>query len=74
MLNSVKESEQIPQKNIITVTPEEFLAMASNCNMKTNILKQLNGGKNVLGRNFKRIVMKKNKIIPVSNLNNVKLF
>ncbi|RZC31795.1 GA-binding protein subunit beta-1 [Asbolus verrucosus] len=75
VLNSLKESEQkansTMNKKIITVTPEEFLSMTANCgtNKAKNIIKQING--RLVPKNMKRIVMKKNKLIPVSTVNNV---
>lgn len=75
LLNAFKESEKITNsvnKKIITVTPEEFLTMTSNCTNKSkNILKQING--RLVPKNLKRIVMKKNKLIPVSTVNNVSI-
>jgi hypothetical protein len=75
VLNALKESDQKVNsqvnKKIITVTPEEFLSMTANCgtNKAKNILKQING--RLVPKNMKRIVMKKNKLIPVSTVNNV---
>ncbi|EEZ97725.1 GA-binding protein subunit beta-1 isoform X2 [Tribolium castaneum] len=73
VLNAIKESEQKANainKKIITVTPQEFLSMASNCKNKSkNIIKQING--RLVPKNVKRIVMKKNKLIPVSTVNNM---
>ena len=73
VLNAFKESEEKANnlnKKIITVTPEEFLSMTSSCaNKSKNILRQING--RLVPRNVKRIVMKKNKLIPVSTVNNV---
>ncbi|XP_044262912.1 GA-binding protein subunit beta-1 [Tribolium madens] len=73
VLNAFKESEQKANsinKKIITVTPQEFLSMTSSCRNKSkNILKQING--RLVPKNVKRIVMKKNKVIPVSTVNNI---
>ncbi|KAJ8965623.1 hypothetical protein NQ314_004015 [Rhamnusium bicolor] len=71
VLNSVKRSEQQLQMNkkIVTVTTEEFLAMANgSINNNKNILRQLK----VLPKSqVKRIVMKKNKVIPVTSVTSI---
>lgn len=69
------------KKKIITITPEEFLAMANGANRNTNknfIFKQLTGKLmptvQTPTKTVKRIVMKKNKIIPISPSVNVSNF
>ncbi|CAH1114418.1 unnamed protein product [Psylliodes chrysocephalus] len=69
VLNSVKQSEQRKQsqtlhmdKKFLTVTPEQFLAMTNNHSSKN--IRQM---KVIPSRGtFKRVVMKKNKIIPIA--------
>lgn len=72
VLNSVKQSEQQQlqmEKKIVQVTPEEFLAMANGSLNNKNMFKQL---KVLPVKNqVKRIVMKKNKVIPVTSVASV---
>lgn len=70
--------QQVPalpkKKKIITITPEEFLAMTTNGTLTSNnILRQVNGKlmQVPVKPTLKRIVMKKNKIIPISPSVNV---
>lgn len=50
-------------KKIITVTPQEFMAMTLN---QGDVLKQINGKLlNTAKPTVKRIAIKKNKIVPV---------
>ncbi|XP_028152343.2 GA-binding protein subunit beta-2-like isoform X1 [Diabrotica virgifera virgifera] len=69
VLNSVKQSEMKKQspvlqleKKIVTVTPEQFLSMANNT--------KIGGLQNLkvipTGGPFKRVMMKKNKLIPIN--------
>lgn len=94
VLNSVKPLENIDinpvyrnnsldlakkKKKIITLTQEEFLAMANGNNKNFNdnvILKHITGkfvqsAQTIQKPSVKRIVMKKNKIIPISPTINV---
>lgn len=89
VLNSVKVMEPIPhsqvtpkivqrtfeKKRILTLTPEEFLAMTATCGLDPpNVLKQLNG--KVIQNTkptIKRIVMKKNKMSPISQVTSVSI-
>ncbi|XP_018570865.1 GA-binding protein subunit beta-1 [Anoplophora glabripennis] len=74
VLNSVKQSEQQQlqmEKKIVQVTPEEFLAMANgSLNNNKNLFRQLK----VLPvkSQVKRIVMKKNKVIPVTSVTSIR--
>ncbi|XP_072378873.1 uncharacterized protein Atac3 isoform X2 [Diabrotica undecimpunctata] len=69
VLNSVKQSEMKKQppvlhleKKIVTVTPEQFLSMANNSKMSG-----LQNLKVIPTRGpYKRVMMKKNKLIPIS--------
>lgn len=74
VLNSVKQSEQQQlqmEKKIVQVTPEEFLAMTNGSLNSKNVFKQL---KMLPVKNqVKRIVMKKNKVIPITSVTNVRL-
>lgn len=61
------------RRKVITVTPEEFLEMTTNCSAThNNSLKQINGKTvQTVKPTVKRIVMKKNKTSPISNSTNV---
>ncbi|KAJ8984896.1 hypothetical protein NQ317_002736 [Molorchus minor] len=70
VLNSVKQSEQQEkpiqmEKKIVTLTPEEFLTVANGGLNNKSVYKQF---KVIPMKNqVKRIVMKKNKVIPVTS-------
>ncbi|XP_056630096.1 GA-binding protein subunit beta-1 [Diorhabda sublineata] len=68
VLNSVKQNEQKKKsqivhmdKKIVSVTPEQFLAMTQNSNKTFKQLKVI-----PTKGTFKRVVMKKNKLIPIT--------
>ncbi|KAI4460174.1 ankyrin repeat protein [Holotrichia oblita] len=56
----------VNMKKIITVTPEEFLAMTTNGGFSNNIGKPVNKFITIPKNNVKRIVMKKNKTTPIT--------
>ncbi|KAF5276857.1 hypothetical protein FQA39_LY06408 [Lamprigera yunnana] len=54
-------------KKIITITPEEFLAMAMN---QADVIKPSNGKiVSTDSKPIRRIVMKKNKVVPITSMN-----
>lgn len=85
VLNSMKTAErndlsnvhyskptQNESKKYVTITPEEFLSLTSSA-ISVNSSKHLNNGKSKqnVKNHVKRVVMKKNKIRPIPQSNNV---
>lgn len=54
----------LKSKEVITLTPEEYLTNFS----QSNVLRQINGKLVDVPRQIKRIVMKKNKIFPIPHV------
>lgn len=61
----------IKPKKIITMSSEEFLAMTLN---QGNVLKQINGKFSIPKPTVKRVVMKRNKVVPITTNSNVGLY
>lgn len=77
---NIQKTQQAPKENsvstlnmkkIITVTPEEFLAMTTNGGFSNNITKPVSKFITIPKNNVKRIVMKKNKTTPITATINV---
>lgn len=69
VLKSVKEAEKT--EKIITMTPEEFASMTANGTIKSkHVFQQING--KLVPKTMKRVIVKKNKLVPIADVNKVR--